>query len=675
MSLLPHHAELIAKSAIAENVAAARGYWTATTRGELEARGFRPYQALSPALAIPVYDVTGKTAFYQIRPDCPRVTKKGKAIKYETPGGTRMVVDVPPAIRGKLADPTVPLWITEGIRKADAAVSAGLCCVALLGVDCWRGTNAEGGKVALACWDSIALNGRHVFICYDSDAMTKPEVKGARDRLRAFLEQRGARVHLVYLPDGEDGSKVGLDDYLAGHTADELRALADAQPIPKSRSNGAAETKPTRPAPLLAPLLEDVLAFLRRYVVFTKPEQAIAVALWIAHTHIAQQVETTPYLWISSAEKRSGKTRLLDAAELVVAGAWRVVMPSEAVLYRKIEQDAPTLLFDEVDAIYGPKAKEHEGLRALLNAGHGKGGKVARCVGDGSNMRVEHFEVYCPKALAGIGDLPDTIADRSIPIRLARRARQESVARFRYRIAKAEAAPIYEGLVAWAASADLADSYPGAPEILGDRAADCWEPLLAIADAAGGTWPERARNAATVLHADGQQDEASFGELLLLHVRVVFDSQDGETIFTEQLVAALKERDDAPWGEWNKGKGLSPHSLARVLRPFGIRPGGTVRIGAENKKGYKREQFKDAWDRYLPPSSEKGLETSHRHNSDEADASSGPQGSALADGNGITKPDASMTPRNGAGRDVVTNQTPSGEVVDAEGAIGSEEIF
>src|SRR5208337_209105 len=127
------HAELIVKSAISADVAAARGYWTATTRGELEARGFRPYQALSPALAIPVYDVTGKTAFYQIRPDCPRVTRKGKAIKYETPSGARMVIDVPPAIRGKLADPTVPLWITEGIRKADAAVSAGLCCVALLG--------------------------------------------------------------------------------------------------------------------------------------------------------------------------------------------------------------------------------------------------------------------------------------------------------------------------------------------------------------------------------------------------------------------------------------------------------------------------------------------------------------------------------------------------------------
>jgi hypothetical protein len=142
-----------------------------------------------PALLIPIHNVGGEIALYQTRADEPRIVD-GKAVKYETPLGSRMTIDVPPSVRHQLGDPSIPLWITEGIRKADAAVSAGLCCIALLGVWAWRGRNEQGGKTALADWESIALNGRVVYIAFDSDVMTKPEVAKALERLKGFLESR-----------------------------------------------------------------------------------------------------------------------------------------------------------------------------------------------------------------------------------------------------------------------------------------------------------------------------------------------------------------------------------------------------------------------------------------------------------------------------------------------------
>ncbi len=165
----------------------------------------------------------------------------GKPVKYETRSKSRVVLDVHPFVREQLRDPRIPLFITEGIRKGDAGVSADLCCIALLGVWNWRGTNEFGGKAALADWEYIPLNGRLVHICFDSDVMRKQEVYFALERLAAFLKLRGAIVHLIYLPSGPAGAKQGLDDYLAaGHTVEELLALAsdELRPIEGQRDDG-----------------------------------------------------------------------------------------------------------------------------------------------------------------------------------------------------------------------------------------------------------------------------------------------------------------------------------------------------------------------------------------------------------------------------------------------------
>lgn len=224
--LLSHHAQMIVASGITLDVATARGYRSITDPADAIALGFADYQARVPALLVPVWGVDGRIATYQLRPDTPRRSEKGKPIKYETPAGSRMVIDVPPAVRPVIGDPSVPLLITEGVRKADSAVSHGGNCVALMGVWNWRGTNDQGGKVVLPDFESIALNGRNVYIAYDSDVMTNPNVKGALQRLTAFLRSREARVWPIYLPAME-GGKSGLDDFLGeGHTMEEVYALA-----------------------------------------------------------------------------------------------------------------------------------------------------------------------------------------------------------------------------------------------------------------------------------------------------------------------------------------------------------------------------------------------------------------------------------------------------------------
>jgi hypothetical protein len=388
-------------------------------------------------------------------------------------------------------------------------------------------------------------------------------------------------------------------------------------------------------------LLDSLVSFLRRYVVMSEP-QANAVALWVAHTHALDAAEQSPLLAITSAEKQSGKTRLLDVLELLVAKPWRVITPSEAVVFRKIDADTPTLLLDEVDAIFGPKANANvEGLRALLNAGNRPGTLVPRCVGPSQELK--SFEVFCPKALAGIRDLPDTVADRAIPIRLKRRAPGEPIHRFRRRDADDAGHPLYESVRSWAEyhAPALTEMRPPLPDELSDRAQDAWEPLLAIADEIGGEWPDRARSTAVALSGVEAHDDESAGVRLLFDVRAIFAAKATDRISSATLAAELHELEESPWSEWF-GKPITQHGIAKLLKHFEIRP-RTVRLDDEaTPKGYKLEQFEDAFARYLPeknattaqPNAHAGLRTnSGRHTPELVATENGPD-SAWIDGCG-----------------------------------------
>jgi Domain of unknown function (DUF3854) len=182
-----HRRMLLQESGISPEVVGARGYRTVETKTELKRRGFADSQCNPPGLLIPIYSLTGEITNYLFRPDQPRI-KDGRPVKYETPRGSRMALDVHPFARQKLGDPSVPLFVTEGVKKGDALVSRALCAISLLGVWNWRATNEHGGKVALPEWERVALNGRAVYIVFDSDAMLKPQVHAALARLKEFLE-------------------------------------------------------------------------------------------------------------------------------------------------------------------------------------------------------------------------------------------------------------------------------------------------------------------------------------------------------------------------------------------------------------------------------------------------------------------------------------------------------
>ena len=340
-------------------------------------------------------------------------------------------------------------------------------------------------------------------------------------------------------------------------------------------------------------------AFIRRYVVLSD-EQAAAVALWVAHTHAFEAAAATPYLAISSAEMESGKTRLIEALELLVANPWFTSHTTAAALTRKIDLSTPTLLLDESDAAFGGDKAYAETLRGVLNAGHRRGGAVTVCAGQGAQFTVKDLGAFCPKAIAGIGSLPDTVASRSIPIRLKKRKPAEQIERFHARKAAPSGDELHDALAAALEPLldQLRDAEPPLPDELSDRAQDVWEPLLAIADLAGGPWPDRARTAAVRLSGRLEPDEATLGVRLLGDVREAFGGED--RLKSAALLTALHAVEEAPWGEYH-GKPLSAQKLAKLLRPFEIKP-TTIWLEGKAAKGYKREDFGDAWARYLPAS-------------------------------------------------------------------------
>lgn len=230
LDLDDHHRNMLIASAISPEVARERGYRTLREQWQAEREGFRGEQALVPALLLPVHTVAGGSVGAVLRPDTPRVNGNGKPSKYEFMAGARPRIDVPPRARAAIHDPAMPLYVTEGAKKADAAVSAGLSCIALGGVWSWRGTGAAGGKAALADWESIALNGREVVLAFDSDAADNAQVAEALHRLGAFLAQRGAVVRYLIPPAAAETGKVGLDDLIVSLRAEGLEddALRDA---------------------------------------------------------------------------------------------------------------------------------------------------------------------------------------------------------------------------------------------------------------------------------------------------------------------------------------------------------------------------------------------------------------------------------------------------------------
>ncbi len=218
------HRELLESSAIDTEIARERGYRTITDPKILVRLGFTPQQRIVPTLLIPFHSVTGEVGNVQSRPDSPRFDKvKQKTIKYEFPARSRVLIDVHPRAIKHIGNPKVELFITEGIRKADALLSYGAqCVVGLSGIWNFRGTNDAGGTTILSDWEHIALKGRTAYLAFDSDIAT-PKLYQAEIRLHRFLRSRGANVRIIRIPPADGGKKQGADDFLStGKTLDDL---------------------------------------------------------------------------------------------------------------------------------------------------------------------------------------------------------------------------------------------------------------------------------------------------------------------------------------------------------------------------------------------------------------------------------------------------------------------
>lgn len=344
-------------------------------------------------------------------------------------------------------------------------------------------------------------------------------------------------------------------------------------------------------------LLDAVEAYLGRFVAYPDEHCRVAHVLWIAHAHAMDAWESTPRLAFISPEPGSGKTRALEVTETLVPRPVEAVNATPAYLFRKVSDPngLPTILFDEIDTIFGPKAKDNEEIRGILNAGHRRGAMAGRCVVKGKTVETEELPAYCAVAIAGLGNLPDTILTRSVIVRMQRRSPTETVEPYRRRIHAPEGNALRERLAAWSEVSIGSEDYPDMPPGVEDRAADVWEPLLMVADAAGGHWPKRARVSAVTLVTFSKAATPSLGVRLLGDLRTVFG--DADAMFTDSILPALHQLDEAPWSDL-KGKPLNPRGLANYLRQYGI-TSRSVRVGERAAKGYAREDLHDAWQRYL----------------------------------------------------------------------------
>ena len=339
-------------------------------------------------------------------------------------------------------------------------------------------------------------------------------------------------------------------------------------------------------------LLTDLTTAVNRHLVLPAGA-AEAVALWIVHAHAHDTASISPILAVTSPTPECGKTTLLTLLGACVPRPLPASNITAAAMFRSVEKWTPTVLVDEADTFL----RDNDDLRGVLNSGHNRDAAwIIRTVGD--NHDPCRFKTWSPKAIALIGRLPPTLKSRAIHIELRRMAGGEHIEPLRGdRLGHLE--PLRRKTWRWATdnALQLADAEPGMPSALRGRAADNWRHLLAIADLAGGDWPQRARDAAQTLSVG--RDEQSAGIMLLEDLRAMFAERATDRLSSTDIVGVLGGLEDRPWPEWKADKPITVRQLARLLEPFGIAP-STIRTGIGTAKGYLLAQFEEPFRRYLP---------------------------------------------------------------------------
>jgi hypothetical protein len=376
---------------------------------------------------------------------------------------------------------------------------------------------------------------------------------------------------------------------------------AEQEDKSKNEKENTFQLKAPEPWPELVDgevLLNDLQEAIQKYVSM-QTGCAEASALWILYTHAFEAMTIAPRLAILSPEKQCGKTTLLSVIGCLVPKPLHAANITAAAVFRTIEHIQPTLLIDEADTFL-PGADE---LRGVLNSGHNRAtAYTVRLVGD--KHEPKQFSTWTPVAIAAIGTLKDTLMDRSIIVQMRRRMASEYVDRFRIDRVK-HLSRLSSMCARWAADNlhKLPDIDPEISNGLSDRAADNWRPLLAIAQLAGGYWPDKAMTAMFALNQpNADADGASIGVMLLADIQVVLASYAGKNISSEEIIHRLTDHEfsERPWLTYSKGFPISPRQISNILKPFGIKSDTRHLPDGSKRKGYVVAEFEDAFRRYPP---------------------------------------------------------------------------
>jgi putative DNA primase/helicase len=528
-------------------------------------------------------------------------------MKYSQPRGSSCRLYLTPGASSALHNPSVELFVVEGEKKALRLHQEGLASIGIGGIWNWR----SDGR-AIEDFAKIDFCERVVILVPDSDTWTRDDLRQAVFALGKEIESRGGKVAVLKLPqDGEE--KCGADDYLQSHAIAALLELPrhglrhavwsqtrewwrewikSERKASAEKASAFADVAPAESEVDGAALLEDLRRFVSAYIVMAR-EAVLAAVLWVLTTWTLDAYTTAPILNVSSPAKRCGKTRFLECLALLVKRPLMASNVSAAAVFRSIERWNPTLLIDEADTFIN----ENDELRGVLNSSHYRSGAfVVRVVGE--QLEPQQFSTWCAKAIAGIGKLKsDTLDDRSIRIPLKRKAKGDSVSRLVHTEAQSRTEALRRRCARWGADhleeiRKRVDRLE-VPGELDDRAADNWRPLLSVAELCGVR--DKAREVAIAFGVEREDESASV--LLLEDLREILDGR--ESIHTETILEVLREREDRPWPEWGRGKKpITGRGVAKLLEPYGIRS-RQLKIGGENRWGYRSEDFDEAFLRYL----------------------------------------------------------------------------
>jgi hypothetical protein len=558
----------------------------------------------------------------------------------------------------------VPLIITEGPVKCLVLEQAGYASVGLNGVFCAHAKDKETDKLILREeLREFEWRGRKVYIAFDADATTNPEVRHAQIRLFFLLSESGAEVFQLTSWSLEEGK--GIDEFLVTRKndpegpqepAEVLRMLmADAAPfidtfrkdkvdldaveseltavrlsglyreqlvkklapalgvpvaqlrgIGRERSDASHIVTFDSPEPWPeevdgAELFDSLLNRMKRHVICNQHGETVTV-LWIPLTYLVDYIDTLGLLAVTSPQKRCGKTRLLGLLSRLTYRPLTASNISSATVYRVIEQCHPTLLIDEADSFL----PSNEQLRGILNSGHTRDTAFVLRVNP-ETLLAERFSTWEAKAIALIGKLEGqlaTIADRSFPVGMERRRKKDRRVLPLRDTPPKEFLDLCRKLKRWIDdhADEIITTKVALPESLNDRAADHWLPLFQIAQVVGGDWPKKLLRAAAYLCGDDSEEESDVIKLLVA-LRTLFREHQVDTetaIPSTTICLELNKDQEAPWTDWRNGQGLSVEKLAKMLRPFDVRS-IQLQKGGDRARGYRLKDLQPAFDRYLGP--------------------------------------------------------------------------